>query len=385
MMSKSRVASSYVLAVLVLALAFNSAVAQAIVDDQVEIQKTKIESAKASLLAAQLKRELAELALKEYEQGLFVQEKTALEAELKIARDELKMAREHIPEAHDRSAQIKQASKGSTYDLFNEFRFSDQVSSAELVAQSAGFMVEQVESKLKVLLEYSKPKRIKELGAELEKAKSEELATHSRWLLEESKLKRLQNPRNQPTKQPSDTTDALENLRDQQVNLRIVEETAQANFQNATLTREVAEIAVTEYEEGTFVMDRATLEGELFLVKSDLERAHDAIEITKDRLAIIKKASMGSVGDLYNEFAFADLLPDAIRRVPRAELAVKTAEAKLKNLVDYTKPKRIKELRVAVEKARSDELAKKAEWQIAQSKLKRLDESIKALQAKKNP
>ncbi len=76
-------------------------------------------------------------------------------------------------------------------------------------------------------------------------------------------------------------------------------------------------------------------------------------------------------------------MADAIRRVPRAELAVKNAEAKLKNLVDYTMPKRIKELEVEVEKARSDELAKKAEWQTLHSKSKRLAESIKAARPKR--
>ncbi len=198
MMSKSRVGSSYVLAALLLGLAFNSAVAQSIVDDQVEIQKTKIELAKTNLLTAKLKRELAESALKEYEQGLFVQEKATLEAELKIAQVELKMAQEHVPEANDRAAQIKQASKGSTYDLVNEFRFSDQVVLAELLARKALFTVQQAESKQKVLLEYSKHLRIKELEGELEKAKSEELAARATRDLEESKLKRLQNPRNQP-------------------------------------------------------------------------------------------------------------------------------------------------------------------------------------------
>ena len=385
MMSKSRVGRSYVLAVPLLAVAFNSAVAQAIVDDQVEIQKTNIESAKATFQVAQPKRELAESALKEYEQGLFVQEKATLEAELKIARDELKMAQEHVPEANDRAAQIKQASKGSTYELVSEFHFSDQVVLAELGARKAVFTVQQLESKLKVLLEYSKPQRIVGLQAEFMKAKSEELSARANWDLEEAKLKRLQNPRNLPAKQPNDTTDTLEKLRDQQVNLLIVEETAEANFKNATLTREVAEIAVTEYVEGIFVQDQATLQGELKLAESQRDRAPDAAEIAKARLAMIKKASKGSVGDLSNEFAFADIVANAIRRVPTAELAVKKAEAKLKNLLDYTKPKRIKELEVEVEKARSDELAKKAEWQTLHSKSKRLAESIKALKAKKNP
>ncbi len=53
--------------------------------------------------------------------------------------------------------------------------------------------------------------------------------------------------------------------RDQFVNLRIKEESAKAEYQNAKLTREIAEIAVIEYTEGIFVQDLATVEGELKL------------------------------------------------------------------------------------------------------------------------
>ena len=201
MMSNSRVGSSYVLAVLLLALAFNSTVAQAIVDDQVEIQNTKIESAKATLQVAHLKRELAALALKEYEQGFLVQEKATLEAELRIARDELKMAQEHVPEAHDRSAQIKQASKGSTYDLVNEFRFSDQVVWRRAgLHEALGSWLNRPSRSSRFFSNTPSPNASRSSEAELELAKSEELAAHSRWLLEELRLKRLQNPRNQPPK-----------------------------------------------------------------------------------------------------------------------------------------------------------------------------------------
>src|SRR5207253_2774123 len=51
-------------------------------------------------------------------------------------------------------------------------------------------------------------------------------------------------------------------LKDQLINQRITTKSAEANFQNARLTREVAQIAVTEYIEGIFVQDEATDKGE---------------------------------------------------------------------------------------------------------------------------
>jgi len=172
-------------------------------------------------------------------------------------------------------------------------------------------------------------------------------------------------------------SDGLHKLEDQLVNQQITVASAKAIFSNAELTRTVAEIAVIEYEEGIFLQDRAVAEAVLKLAQSDLERARDSIEIAKDRLAKIKQASKGSTSDIVNEFAFADILMNAERRLPRSELAVRQAEAKLKMLVEYTKPKRVKELRSEVETARSDELAKRAGQELEKSRLKGLQAAIK--------
>src|SRR5262249_10354106 len=67
-------------------------------------------------------------------------------------------------------------------------------------------------------------------------------------------------------------------LRDQQVNQKITTKSAEANFLNAKLTREVAEISVTEYKEGIFVQDLATYEGDIKLAESELTRSEDRLE-----------------------------------------------------------------------------------------------------------
>ena len=67
-------------------------------------------------------------------------------------------------------------------------------------------------------------------------------------------------------------------LNDQLVNQQITTKSAEANYENAKLTREVAEIAVVEYVEGIFVQDFATVEGEIKLNESDLSRSEDRLD-----------------------------------------------------------------------------------------------------------
>ena len=54
---------------------------------------------------------------------------------------------------------------------------------------------------------------------------------------------------------------------------------AEAEYENAKLTRKVAEIAVVEYTEGIYRQDKATLEGGLKLAESDVPRAEERIEV----------------------------------------------------------------------------------------------------------
>src|SRR5262249_29143175 len=66
----------------------------------------------------------------------------------------------------------------------------------------------------------------------------------------------------------------------------------------------------------------------------------------------------------------------------KAVFALEQAQSKKKVLVEYTKGKTIKELRSEVEKARSDELAKKATHELEVSKEKKLEKQIAACEIK---
>ncbi len=153
-------------------------------------------------------------------------------------------------------------------------------------------------------------------------------------------------------------------LKDSLVNQKITTESAKANFQNATLTREVAEIAVVEYKDGIFKQDLATVEGEIKLAESDLSRSEDRLDWAR---RMYDKGYVSLAAKNSEELA-----------LKKARFALEQAQSKRKVLLDYTKGKTIKELESDVEKARSDELAKKATWELETGKEKKLERQITA-------
>ena len=121
---------------------------------------------------------------------------------------------------------------------------------------------------------------------------------------------------------------------------------ARSAYDQARLTREVAEIAVNEYVQGIFEQDRKTIEGEIALADSNRERAEDRVKWSNEML---KK---GFVSPAQNHSDRLSLL--------QAEFSQEQVQTKMNVLQKYTKAKTTKELQSEVEKAKADELAKKA-------------------------
>ncbi len=151
-------------------------------------------------------------------------------------------------------------------------------------------------------------------------------------------------------------------LKDQLTNQVITTKGADAAYQNAKLTREVAEIGVIEYIEGIFKQDFATVEGEIKLAEADLKRAEDRLEWSDQML----KKGYVSLGQ-----NISDKLT-----LQRAKFTLEQSQTKRSVLLKYTKQKTIKELQSEVEKARSDELAKQATWDLEKSKEEKLNRQI---------
>jgi HlyD family secretion protein len=147
-------------------------------------------------------------------------------------------------------------------------------------------------------------------------------------------------------------------LKDQLVNQQIATRSAAANYENAKLTREIAEIAVVEYEEGIFKTRFMETEGNIKIADAELALAEDQLNAEakeKQPELVIKSAKLATL---------------------RARFALEKAQTRKKLLVDYTKVKKTKELQSSVAKARADELAKKAIWALEDSKEKKLERQI---------
>jgi len=157
-------------------------------------------------------------------------------------------------------------------------------------------------------------------------------------------------------------------LKDQLINQRITTESAKANYANATLTREVAEIAVIEYVEGIFVQDSATVKGEIKLAESDLSRALDRLDWAR---RMYDKGYVSLATRNSEELT-----------LKKSSFALEQAQSKEKVLIEFTKGKTIKELKSEVEKTRSDELAKKATYDLETGKEKKLEKQIAACEIK---
>jgi HlyD family secretion protein len=116
-------------------------------------------------------------------------------------------------------------------------------------------------------------------------------------------------------------------------NARVIALTsAKANYENAQLTREVAEIAVVEYTEGILKQDIATFEGEIILARFDLKRATERSQ------------------------------PD-LPAAREATLRLDRAFASLSRLENDIKVRTVKALESDVTSAAADEQAKKAAYE----------------------
>ena len=145
-----------------------------------------------------------------------------------------------------------------------------------------------------------------------------------------------------------DTPELAESLTGQ----KIASIRARNAYRQNTIAREIAEISVTEYVEGLYKL-------ELAKAVLGIKKAEAALPIAEDELTEKKTGKeKGAV------------------TIARYELEV--AQQTRHVLTEYTRDKRIKELKGATERARADELASKEVYELELSKEKRLERESQA-------
>ena len=162
----------------------------------------RVQSAEVRYHAAQLASEVARMALDEYQKVAYPREKKVVEFEIESARADLERARKAVPEANERLTRIKTLMKDqSDFNRYMEDEYSARLASAKLLERTAVQVMEVVESKKKVLEEYTRDKTLKELDATVQQARSDELAKRAMWELEKSKLTKLERSTKGPDSQ----------------------------------------------------------------------------------------------------------------------------------------------------------------------------------------
>jgi multidrug resistance efflux pump len=151
-------------------------------------------------------------------------------------------------------------------------------------------------------------------------------------------------------------------LRDRLATQDIVVRGAEADVQGARSARDVAAIAVIEYQEGTFVQDLANSESEIKLAESELSRAVDRLDWTR---RMFEKGYVTLSEKVSEELA-----------LKRCRFALEWALGKKKLLIDHSRPKMVKALTGAIETARAHELAKEAALKRERSAQKKLTDQI---------
>jgi hypothetical protein len=143
---------------------------------------------------------------------------------------------------------------------------------------------------------------------------------------------------------------------------QIVARRAEAEYHNARLAREIAEIAVVEYVEALISQEVAAIDGKIKLAQAGLRRAEDRVDWDREHSY---KGFPRSAQEVSDELS-----------IKKARFALEQGKSKRKILIAYTMPKRIKELNRAIVNARSDELAKKATWKRERSKESALEREV---------
>lgn len=147
-------------------------------------------------------------------------------------------------------------------------------------------------------------------------------------------------------------------LKDQLTNQQISVQQAEAAYLNSKLTREVAEIAKDEYLLGTYVQDLRQAEGEKALAETEMFRAKDRLEWTNE---MFKKGYISKTNQVAEQ-----------ANLQKATFSKEQAETKIIVLKEYTKRKMLTDLNSAIEKAKSDELAKEATLNLEKEKENKL-------------
>src|SRR5262249_4976011 len=149
-----------------------------------------------NFLNAKLARGVAEIAVRQYTEGIFVQELATAEGEIKLAQSGIARAEgrlERMRRARQRMNEALAANPGARpVEIMADLDLEDRLEAAALAMAREKFALEQAKAKKQVLQQYTRGKTTRELQSEAERRRSDELAKEATWTLQRTREEKLE-------------------------------------------------------------------------------------------------------------------------------------------------------------------------------------------------
>ena len=161
--------------------------------DRLVNQQIAIKKAERVYQEAKLDREIAELAVREYTEGVYQQELAILSGEIAVASSSIRRAQARLARTRAAEQRLKNGllAKGAVAEVMAELDIEDRIATAEQTLEREQIALELANAKRKRLEKYTRGKTTKTLEIAVSRSLSHELATSSARDLEVSKEKKL--------------------------------------------------------------------------------------------------------------------------------------------------------------------------------------------------
>jgi len=162
--------------------------------DRLTNQHIATEKAEGAYQEAKLDREVAELAVIEYTEGVYKQEQEILGGEIAVAKSSIQRAEARLTRTRDAEKRLNEGlpAKPAAAEIMAKLDIEDRVAAAEQTLEREKLAVDLANTKRKLLGEYTRGKLTKALNSAVARNQSHELAAKLVWDLEASKERKLE-------------------------------------------------------------------------------------------------------------------------------------------------------------------------------------------------
>jgi HlyD family secretion protein len=165
--------------------------------DQLTNQRMTTQAAEAAYQNAKLAREVAQIAVNEYKEGIYLQDRATTQGGVKLAESALQSTRAELERTRRARGRLRDAlahGQGSSAaaDILADLKLDNRVDSLEQGVMREQLTLETAQSKLHVLERFTKARTAKDLESRVERELWDELAKKQTYQLERDKEARLE-------------------------------------------------------------------------------------------------------------------------------------------------------------------------------------------------